>query len=120
MADNDGTDVLKCRWANSNSGTNYNRMNECQGACLGLDPYATLYGDNCTLIFNIPTSYSGWYFVVALQTEDYYDSNATTPISSVLVQLVFDAYTPTGSCTKSPEIIGERPNRGNYPRNKFL
>lgn len=42
MADNDGTDTLKCRWSNANSSTNYNRVNECQGACMGLGNFSTL------------------------------------------------------------------------------
>lgn len=112
MADNDGTDILKCRWSNSNAGTNYNRLDECRGACLGLNGISTLSEENCTLVFTLPSARSGWYFVVALQIEDYYSSSSTAPMSSVPVQFLFYAYTPSGSCTTRPAIIGDRPNRG--------
>lgn len=120
MADNDGTDILKCRWSDANAGSNYNRVDECQGACMGLNGMSTLYGDNCTLQFNIPTNWTGWYFAIALQIEDYYDSTSTAPMSSVPIQFLFLAYTPSGSCTTRPQIIGERPNRGKFSLNVFL
>ena len=114
MADNDGTDILKCRWSNANAGTNYNRMDECQGACMGLNGFSTLHQDNCTLVFTLPSNLAGWYFVVALQIEDYYDATSPSPMSSVPIQFLLYGYTPSGSCTTRPEIIGERPNRGMF------
>ncbi|CAF4624569.1 unnamed protein product [Rotaria sp. Silwood1] len=111
MSDNDGTDILKCRWSNANSGTNYNRRDECEDACFGLNGISTLYEENCTLVFTLPTTRIGWYYVVALQIEDYYDSSSTAPMSSVPIQFLFYAYSSTSSCTTRPQIIGERPNR---------
>lgn len=112
MADNDGTDILKCRWSNANFATNYNRMDECEGACLGLIGISTLYEENCTLVFTLPVSPINYYYVVALQIEDYFNSTATIPMSSVPIQFLFYAYAPSGSCTTRPVILGERPNRG--------
>src|SRR4051794_36133101 len=114
MADNDGGDILKCRWSNANATTNYNRFDECKGACLGLNGFSTLFEDNCTIVFTLPTNFTGWYFVIALQIEDYYDSSYTIPMSSVPIQFLFYAYTPSGSCTTRPQIIGDRPNRGMF------
>lgn len=114
MADNDGTDILKCRWSNANSGTNYNRMDECRGACMGLNGFSTLYGDNCTLVFTLPSNRATWYFVVALQIEDYYSATSAAPMSSVPIQFLFYGYASSGSCTTRPEIIGDRPNRGMF------
>ena len=114
MADNDGTDILKFRWSNANSGTNYNRMDECQGACMGLSAISTLYEENCTLAFTLPISRINWYYAVALQIEDYFNSSSIAPMSSVPIQFLFYAYSPSGSCTARPEIIGERPNRGMF------
>ncbi|CAF0806646.1 unnamed protein product [Rotaria sordida] len=50
MADNDGTDILKCRWSNSNAATNYNRKDECEDACMGLNGISTLYEENYVTI----------------------------------------------------------------------
>ncbi|CAF1264102.1 unnamed protein product [Rotaria sordida] len=111
MSDNDGTDILKCRWSNSNSGTNYNRKDECVNACAGLNGISTLYEENCTLVFTLPTTRIGWYYVIALQIEDYYDSSSPAPMSSVPIQFLFYAYSSSSSCTTRPQIIGERPNR---------
>ena len=119
MSDNDGTDILKCRWSNSNSGTNYNRRDECEDACLALNGFSTLYEENCTLVFTLPNTRIGWYYVVALQIEDYFSSSYTTPMSSVPIQFLFYAYSPSGSCSTRPQIIGERPNRGMF-YNRFL
>jgi hypothetical protein len=33
-------------------------------------------------------------------------------MSSVPIQFLFYAYTPSGSCSTPPVIIGDRPNRG--------
>lgn len=112
MADNDGTDILRCRWSNANKSTNYNHFDECSGACFGLNGFSTLFEDNCTLQFTIPAIYNQWYIAIALQIEDYYDASSTTPMSSVPIQFLFYGYTPTGNCTTLPAIIGERPNRG--------
>lgn len=114
MADNDGTDILKCRWSTANATLNYNRMDECRGACMGLNGFSTLHENNCTLEFTLPVIYTTWYFVVALQIEDYYDASSTTPMSSVPIQFLLYGYTPSGSCTTRPVIIGERPNRGMF------
>lgn len=114
MADNDGTDILRCRWSNANATTNYNHFDECAGACFGLKGVSTLFEDNCTLQFTIPTNYSGWYIAIALQIEDYYDASSANPMSSVPIQFLFYGYTPTGNCTTRPAIIGERPNRGMF------
>ncbi|CAF1379097.1 unnamed protein product [Rotaria sordida] len=111
MSDNDGTDILKCRWSNSNSGTNYNRKDECEDACIGLNGISTLSEENCSLVFTLPTTRIGWYYVIALQIEDYYDSSSPAPMSSVPIQFLFYAYSSSSSCTTRPQIIGERPNR---------
>lgn len=112
MADNDGTDILKCRWSLSNATLNYNRMDECKGACLGLNGFSTLHENNCTLVFTLPNHLATWYFVVALQIEDYYDTSSATPMSSVPIQFLLYGYSPSGSCIIRPVIIGDRPNRG--------
>ncbi|CAF3344321.1 unnamed protein product [Rotaria sp. Silwood1] len=111
MADNDATDILECRWSNSASATNYNRNDECGGVCSGLPSSTVLFQSNCTLVFTLPTT--DLYYACALQIEDYYDSSSTSPLSSVPLQFLFYAYTPSSSaCATRPAIIGERPNRG--------
>ena len=111
MADNDGTDILQCRWSNSNSGTNYNRVDECGGVCSGLPPGTILTASNCTLSFTLPTA--NLYYACALQIEDYYNSVATNPMSSIPIQFLFYAYVASsGACPQRPQIIGARPNRG--------
>ncbi|CAF5007080.1 unnamed protein product, partial [Rotaria sp. Silwood1] len=110
MADNDATDILKCRWSNSASTTNYNREDECDGVCSGLPNSTVLFQSNCTLVFTLPIT--SLYYACALQIEDYYDSSSITPMSSVPIQFLFYAYTPSASaCATRPAIIGDRPNR---------
>ncbi|CAF3340862.1 unnamed protein product [Rotaria sp. Silwood1] len=110
MADNDATDVLKCRWSNSASSTNYNREDECDGVCSGLPSSTVLFQSNCTLVFTLPIT--NLYYACALQIEDYYDSSSTAPMSSVPIQFLFYAYTALSSaCATRPAIIGARPNR---------
>ncbi|CAF1439557.1 unnamed protein product [Adineta steineri] len=109
MADNDGTDILKCRWSNSNSTYNYNHYDECGGICSGLPSGTTLTRSNCTLSFNLPIA--NLYYACALQIEDYYNSSSTSPMSSVPVQFLFYAYnTSASACAQRPSIIGARPN----------
>ena len=109
MSDFDGTDILKCRWS-TNLTTNINNYNECGGVCNGV-PGANLIQTNCTIVFTL--TIAGMYAAVALQIEDYYNTAAVTPMSSVPLQFLFYGYpAPNGSCTISPEIIGNRPNRG--------
>ena len=109
MSDFDGTDILKCRWSTSTG--NVNGYNECSGVCNGV-PGAQLFQNNCTLVFTL--TQANKYAAVALQIEDYYNSAATTPLSSVSLQFLFYGYTTPGGCSTSPKIIGARPNRGNY------
>ncbi|CAF0722780.1 unnamed protein product [Adineta steineri] len=110
MADNDATDILICRWSSSAAGTNYNRVDECGGICLGLPVSTVLIGFNCTLSFTLPTA--NLYYACALQIEDYFSITSTTPMSSVPVQFLFYAYSPSaGVCAQRPSIIGARPNR---------
>ncbi|UJR29667.1 hypothetical protein I4U23_017215 [Adineta vaga] len=110
MADNDGTDILRCRWSNANSGTNYNRIDECGDVCFGLPPGYQLSPSNCTISFSLPTA--NLYYACALQIEDYYNSAATNPMSSVPIQFLFYGYiTAPGACSERPSIIGVRPNR---------
>jgi hypothetical protein len=111
MADNDGTDILQCRWSTSTSATNYDGVDECGGVCSGLPPSTVLFSSNCTLVFTLPIT--GKYYACALQIEDYFNSSSTAPMSSVPIQFLFYAYTPSGSaCATRPSIIGDRPNRG--------
>ena len=111
MADNDGTDILQCRWSNSVSGSNYNGVDECGGVCSGLPPSTVLFSSNCTLVFTLPTT--SLYYACALQIEDYFNSSYSTPMSSVPIQFLFYAYTASpGACGTRPAIIGQRPNRG--------
>jgi hypothetical protein len=111
MADNDGTDILKCRWSNSLTTTNYNHEDECGGVCSGLPVSTQLFQANCTLVFTLPIS--GIYYACALQIEDYYDATYANPMSSVPIQFLFYAYTASSSaCSSVPAIIGDRPNRG--------
>ncbi|CAF1402141.1 unnamed protein product [Adineta ricciae] len=110
MADNDGTDILQCRWSNSASGSNYNRVDECGGICSGLPSSTVLTASNCTLSFTLPTA--NLYYACALQIEDYYSSSSTSPMSSVPIQFLFYGYTASaGACSERPSIIGDRPNR---------
>ncbi|CAF0833692.1 unnamed protein product [Adineta steineri] len=110
MADNDATDYLVCRWSNSASTTNYNRVDECSGVCSGLPPGTILTGTNCTLSFTLPTA--NLYYGCALQIEDYYTASSPNPMSSVPVQFLFYCYTASaGACATAPSIIGVRPNR---------
>ncbi|CAF1688479.1 unnamed protein product, partial [Adineta ricciae] len=111
MADNDGTDILQCRWSNSASGTNYNRIDECGGICSGLPPGTVLTAANCTLSFTLPTANE--YYACALQIEDYFSSSYSTPMSSVPIQFLFYGYIASSTaCSQRPSIIGDRPNRG--------
>ncbi|CAF1435406.1 unnamed protein product [Adineta ricciae] len=110
MADNDATDILQCRWSDSNSGTNYNRIDECGCICSGLPAGTVLTASNCTLSFTLPTA--NIYYACALQIEDYYNTAATSPMSSVPIQFLFYVYVTSGSaCAQRPQIIGARPNR---------
>ncbi|CAF3370210.1 unnamed protein product [Rotaria socialis] len=110
MADNDATDILNCRWSNSASTTNYNRQDECGSVCRGLPVSTVLYSSNCTLVFTLPQT--NIYYACALQIEDYFDSSSVNPMSSVPIQFLFYAYTPSGSaCSSRPAVIGDRPNR---------
>lgn len=108
LSDFDGTDVLKCRWSTSAT-TNFNTFNECANICNGV-PGALLFENNCTLRFTL--TLAARYAAVALQIEDYYDTAATAPMSSVSVQFLFYGYTAPGVCSTPPTIIGVRPNRG--------
>ncbi|UJR34805.1 hypothetical protein I4U23_027586 [Adineta vaga] len=111
MADNDPEDTPKCRWSNSDSVTNYNRHDECGCICNGMISLgATLEESTCTLSFILPTE--NLYYPVALQIEDYYNINDTSPMSSVPIQFLFYGYkTNTSACINRPSIIGVRPNR---------
>ncbi|CAF0950721.1 unnamed protein product [Adineta ricciae] len=108
MADNDATDILACRWSNASSNTYYNKMDECGGICFGLPPGYVLTKSNCTLSFQLPSI--NLYYACALQIEDYFNSAATTPMSSVPIQFLFYGYQPSSNCSR-PSIIGVRPNR---------
>ena len=111
MADNDATDVLKCRWSNAAITTNYNHDDECSGVCSGLPTGTQLFSANCTLVFTLPIT--SLYYACALQIEDYYSSASPSPMSSIPVQFLFYAYTASGSaCSSRPSIIGDRPDRG--------
>ena len=111
MADNDGTDILQCRWSDSALATNYNHNDECGGVCSGLPVGTVLFSSNCTLVFTLPVV--GKYYACALQIEDYFNASSPAPMSSVPIQFLFYAYTPSGSaCATRPAIIGDRPNRG--------
>ncbi|CAF1140386.1 unnamed protein product [Adineta steineri] len=110
MADNDATDTLQCRWGTTNSGTNYNRNDECANVCLGIPAPYTLTGSNCTLTFTLPKA--SIYYACALQIEDYYSASSPNPMSSVPIQFLFYAYNiSAGACATAPSIIGVRPNR---------
>ena len=111
MADNDGTDILQCRWSNSNSGTNYNRADECSGVCSALPPGYVLTGSNCTVSFTLPTA--NLYYACSIQIEDYYNTAVTNPMSSVPIVFLFYGYVASSTaCSQRPQIIGVRPNRG--------
>ncbi|CAF1100324.1 unnamed protein product [Adineta steineri] len=110
MADNDATDTLQCRWGTTNSGTNYNRNDECANVCMGIPSPYTLTGSNCTLTFTLPKA--SIYYACALQIEDYYSTSSPYPMSSVPIQFLFYAYNiSAGACATAPSIIGVRPNR---------
>ncbi|CAF1247140.1 unnamed protein product [Adineta steineri] len=110
MSDNDASDILQCRWSNSNQTYNYDQVDECGGVCGGMPPSTGLTGANCTLTFTLPNA--NIYYAVALQIEDYYDTSSPSPMSSVPIQFLFYAYNPgAGACTYVPSIIGVRPNR---------
>ncbi|CAF1477730.1 unnamed protein product [Adineta ricciae] len=112
MSDFDGSDTLICRWATSSG--NVNGADECAGICRSTvaSVPASLTGSNCTMSFTLPRA--RWYYGVALQIEDFYDSAAVTankPMSSVPMQFLFYGYNDSSSCSTPPAIIGERPNR---------
>ncbi|CAF1238732.1 unnamed protein product [Adineta steineri] len=110
LADNDDIDILRCRWSNANSTTNYNRFDECGGVCSGLPSGTTLDGSSCTLSFILPTA--NLYYACALQIEDYYTPSSTSPMSSVPVQFLFYAYNASvNACAQRPSVTGARPNR---------
>ncbi|UJR14644.1 hypothetical protein I4U23_001637 [Adineta vaga] len=107
MSDFDGTDILLCRWSIGTT-SNINSYNECGGVCSGV-PGAALIQTNCTIVFTLTTA--GMYAAVALQIEDYYNTAATVPMSSVPLQFLFYGYGAPSGCTTPPAIIGNRPNR---------
>ncbi|UJR24420.1 hypothetical protein I4U23_005796 [Adineta vaga] len=106
MSDFDGSDTLKCRWANASS--TVTQYDECGGICEGV-PGAKLIPENCTIVFTLTTP--GWYAGVALQIEDYFTSTSPTPMSSVPLQFLFYGYPAPTGCSTPPEIIGNRPDR---------
>ncbi|UJR14593.1 hypothetical protein I4U23_001588 [Adineta vaga] len=106
MSDFDGGDILNCRW--STLAPNYNSYDECYDVCSGLSG-ALLIQTNCTIVFTL--TQPGYYSAVALQIEDYYDSLATTPMSSIPLQFLFYGYSAPSGCSTPPAIIGNRPNR---------
>ncbi|CAF1422330.1 unnamed protein product [Adineta ricciae] len=103
ISDFDASDLIRCRWANTSG--NINSANECGSVCQGV-PNATLFGDNCTIVFTLSVPYQ--YAVVALQIEDYYNSASTIPISSTPLQFLFYGYPPPAGCNNPPQIIGSR------------
>ncbi|CAF0820431.1 unnamed protein product [Adineta ricciae] len=105
MTDNDGSDVLKCRWASRRN--NMNSYDECGGVCFGV-PGAILIEDNCTIIFTLTKIRI--YVAVALQIEDYYDKTSMTPMSSTPVQFLFYSYQPSSVCTTPPKVYSGRSN----------
>ncbi|UJR14650.1 hypothetical protein I4U23_001643 [Adineta vaga] len=107
MSDFDGTDILLCRWSIGTT-SNINSYDECGGVCSGV-PGAALIQTNCTIVFTLTTA--GMYAAVALQIEDYYNTAATVPMSSVPLQFLFYGYGAPSGCTTPPAIIGNRPNR---------
>ena len=113
MSDFDSTDTLRCRWSTSLT-NNTNGYDECGGACNGV-PGAVLFPNNCTIVFTLtaPT----WYYAVALQIEDFFNSTITTPMSSVPLQFLFYCYPAPVGCSTPPLIYGVRPNRGNITLN---
>ena len=110
MADADGTDTLRCRWATSNSPSNNNNWNECGSVCSPSLPTGfSLSPNNCTITYTI-TALN--YYAVALQIEDYYTSSSSTPMSSVPIQFLFYGISAPSGCSTPPSIIGVRPNLG--------
>ncbi|UJR12009.1 hypothetical protein I4U23_016187 [Adineta vaga] len=110
MDDFDRDDILKCRWATSAT-TTINNFDECAGMCNGV-PGAVLFQENCTIVFTLVRV--NYYAGVTLQIEDFYNSAAVTsntPMSSVPLQFLFYGYAKPTSCSISPLIIGNRPNR---------
>ncbi len=129
MGDADAGDTLVCRWATGGPSSGnpataaaaisnpIQHVDECgsQGVCqtpTAAIPGAVLIGSNCTLVFTLDPLEVGQFFAVALQIEDFYDTNATTPMSSVPIQFLFYAVNASSSCGVRPTIIGARPNRG--------
>ena len=109
MIDADSTDILRCRWATSNSLNNSNGYDECGSICSPSLPSFTLFPNNCTLVYTI----TAWnYYAVALQIEDFYNSLSTTPLSSVPLQFIFYGMNTPGGCAVPPLIIGIRPHQG--------
>nr|ACD54819.1 unknown [Adineta vaga] len=107
MVDFDRTDILKCRWSSASS--NINSYNECGGVCNGVPGATLLISSNCTLQFTLTAA--NQYAAVAIQIEDYFNSVATTPMSSVPLQFLFYGYAAPSGCNTPPAIIGVRPNR---------
>lgn len=111
MLDNDRTDILRCRWSTNGTINNTNGFDECASICAPtLPPGYILFNDNCTLVFTI-TSMTLPY-VVSIQIEDYYNSVATTPLSSIPVQFLILGVSPPSGCSAKPSIMGNRPNQG--------
>ncbi|UJR08422.1 hypothetical protein I4U23_012692 [Adineta vaga] len=107
MSDFDSDDILKCRWSSGGTST-INGFDECFDVCLGLSS-ASLINENCTLVFTLTVA--SFYSAVALQIEDFYNSAATVPMSSVPLQFLFYGYANPGGCSTPSAIIGNRPNR---------
>ena len=110
MLDNDRTDILRCRWSTNGTINNTNGFDECASVCAPtLPPGYILFNDNCTLVFTITMMAS---YVVSVQIEDYFNSAATTPLSSTPVQFLIYGVSPPSGCSAKPSIMGSRPNQG--------
>lgn len=110
MLDNDRTDILRCRWSTNGTINNTNGFDECASVCAPTLPSGyILFGDNCTLVFTITMMA---YYVVSIQIEDYFNSTATTPMSSTPVQFLIYGVSPPNGCSVKPSIMGSRPNQG--------
>ena len=108
VIDTNINDDLRCRWADD-SGKSFTRMNECGGICQSMVASSHL-ANNCTLTFKL--TQSSVYYGVALQVEDYFSQDSTSPMSSIPIQFLIYTTKSVAACNTPPEIIGNRQNRG--------
>ena len=101
VEDADGDDV-RCRWSELS-------LKECGGVC-GSSYDAVLDSHACRITYTAPRRTG--YFAVALQVEDFADSQSTVAMSSVPLQFMIYQFSSTEGCGVKPQFDDDTPEDG--------